>query len=158
MPAKGNRGTVAYPDIHALATQVSKKSGFVLPDGASVSKINFKCVIPEDLASTPATSIKFYIMTLGAVTDKDVRLTVSSFAGADTEDLDQAFTVETEQTVRMPNTIETLDIYDQDMTTDPVAGDELSIQLQRDPTDSLDNFTDDIMIIGAFLEIDRTAV
>jgi len=152
-----SEGIVAFPDIHELVTAGAKVSGWVLPDGASASKINFKCNVPNDLASTPAASIKFIIMTQAAQTDKDVRLTVSSLAVADTENLDQAFAAETETTVRMPNAIETKDIYDQDLTTDPVAGDTLLVQLNRDPVDALDNYIGNILIIGAYLEIDRTA-
>jgi len=149
--------TIAFPDIHALATQTSKISGFVMPDGATASEVNFKGVVPNDLNATPAASIKFYIMTLGAVAGPaDVRLTVSTSANADTEDMDDAFAVETEQTVTMPIATETLDIYDQDMTTDPTAGDILTVQLRRDPTDAADDFTDDVLIVAAFLEIDRT--
>jgi len=149
-------GVIAFPDIRALATASTKISGFVFPDGATASKVNFKCNVPEDLNSTPAASIKFIIMTLGAVTDKDVRLTVATAAFADGEDMDVALTAETEQTVRMPNGIETQDIYDQDMATDPTAGDTLLVSLNRDPTDAADNYTANIMIVGAFLEIDRT--
>ena len=152
------QGTVAYPDIHTLATQGSKISGMVLPDGASAGIINLKCIVPNDLASTPNASIKFYILTLGTLVDKDVRLTVSSLAHADGENVDQAFTVETEQTVRMSNTIESLDIYDQALTDTLVAGDILTIHLQRDPADSLDNAGADIMVIYGFLEIDRRTV
>ncbi|KKK72510.1 hypothetical protein LCGC14_2903130, partial [marine sediment metagenome] len=48
-------GTVAFPDVHAMTTTVSKKiTGIVLPDGAATSTLNFKCVIPEDLHGTPA--------------------------------------------------------------------------------------------------------
>ena len=148
-------GTVGFPDVHALATAGAKISGMVLPDGASTSTINFKCNVPDELASVPAASIKFYIMTLGAVAGPaDVRLTVSTLAVADTENVDQAFTAETETTVTMPTAIETMDVYDQDMTTDPTAGDQLLVQLKRDPTDPADDFTADIMIIGAYLEID----
>jgi len=149
-------GVIAFPDVVAFATQVSKKDGFVLPDGASVSIFNFKGVVPDDLASTQNASIKFYIYTLGTLVDKDVRLTVSSLATADGENGDQAFTVETEQTVRMPNTIESLDVYDQGLTDTLVAGDEIGGQLKRDPTDALDNAGENILVVKAFLEIDVT--
>ncbi len=149
-------GVISTPDLHALATQVSKITGMVLPNGASVGTLNFKCVVPDQLASVPAASIKFYIMTQAALTDKDLRLVVKTRAHADTENIDQAFSDETEVTVRMPNTTETLDIYDQDMGIDPVAGDILTVQIIRDPADALDNFTDDVIIIAAYLEIDRS--
>ena len=151
-----SEGVIAYTDVPVFATQVSKTDGFVLPDGASVSIFNFKGVVPDDLASTQNASVKFYIYTLGAVVAKDVRLTLKSIAIADGEDGDIAFTAETEQTVRMPDTTESLDIYDQALTDTLVAGDEFSGQLSRDPTDALDNFTDDIIVIKAFLEIDVT--
>lgn len=149
-------GTVAYPDIHALATATAKVSGMVLPDGASVSTINLKCDVPNNLASTPAASIKFHIIGLGTGTTDNVRLTVSTLAAADAESVDQAFTAETEATVPIPDTAEVQEYYDQDMTTDPTAGDQLLVQLARDPTDASDDYAADIMIIGAYLEIDVT--
>ena len=130
----------------------------VLPDGSSVSEINFKCNVPNDLAGTPAASLKFIIIGLGTGTTDNVRLTVSSFAAADGELIDQAFAVETEATVPIPNAAETIEIYDQDMTTDPTAGDMLTVQLARDPADGADDYPADIMIIGAYLEIDRAVV
>lgn len=148
--------TIGFPDVRPLVTQTSKITGMVLPDGASVSEINFKCNVPDNLNSTPAASLKFIIIGLGAGTTDNVRLTVSSFAAADTESVDQAFTVETEQTVPIPDAAEVTEYYDQDMTTDPIAGDIMTVQLARDPTDAVDDYPADIMVIGAYLEIDIT--
>jgi len=150
-------GTVAFPDVHALATQTSKITGIVLPDGAAVSELNFKCKVPKDLASTPAMKIRVRIMTQGAVAGpNDIRLTVSTVGIADTEDLDVAFTVETETTVVMPTATETLDYYIQDLTTDWAADDTITGQIARDPTDAADDFTDDVLIYGIELLVDRT--
>jgi len=150
-------GTVGFPDVHVLATQGSKISGMVLPNGgSSISTINFKCNVPNDLNSTPAASLKFIIIGLGTGTADNVRLTVSSFAAADAEVIDQAFAAETEATVPIANAAETIEIYDQDMTTDPAAGDTLTVQLARDPGDASDDYDSDIMVIGAYLEIDIT--
>ena len=151
-------GTVGYPDVHDLVTASAHVAGSVLPDGAAASTINFKTMYPisDALGGTPAARIEFVIMTKTAVAGpKDVRLTVSSLAIADTENLDQAFTAETETTVTMPTAIETLDVYNQDMTADPVAGDTVLVQLTRDPTDAADDFTGDIQIISATLFIQR---
>jgi len=148
---------IGFADIRALATQGSKISGMVLPNGGStISTINFKCNVPNDLNSTPAASLKFIIIGLGTGTTDNVRLTVSSFAAGDGEVIDQAFTVETEATVPIPDAAETIEIYDQDMTTDPTAGDTLTVQLARDPGDASDDYGSDIMVIGAYLEIDIT--
>lgn len=152
-------GTVGYPDIHDLVTASAHVSGMVLPDGASASTINLKTMhpIPDDLAGTPAARIEFVIMTKGAVAGPaDVRLRVASLAVADTENFDQAFTAETETTVTMPTATETQDVYSQDMTSDPVAGDTVLVQLRRDPTDAADDFTDDIQIVSATLWIQRS--
>lgn len=151
------QGTVAFPDVHTLATAGAKKDGFVLPDGASSSTINFSCRVPKDLAATPAMKIRVYIMTLGAVAGPaDVRLTVKTTGRADTESLDVALTAESETTVTMPTATETIDIYEQDLTTDWAADDYVIGQISRDPTDAADDFTDDIMIIGIDLLVDRT--
>jgi len=150
-------GTVAFANVRALATAGAKISGAVLPDGAAVSSFNFKCNVPNDLASTPAASIKLIIIGLGVGTADNVRLTVKTRASGDAESVDTAFTSETETTVPIPNAAEVIEIYDQDMTTDPTAGDLLTVQVDRDPTDGSDDYAADIMIIGAYLEIDRTA-
>lgn len=151
-------GTVGYPDVHDLVTASAHVTGMVLPD-VTASTINFKTMypIPDDLASTPAVRIEFVIMTKGDVAGPaDVRLTVSTLAVADTENFDQAFTAETETTVTMPTITETQDVYSQDMTTDPVAGDTVLVKLQRDPTDVADDFTDNIQIVSATLWIHRS--
>lgn len=150
---------VAYSDAHDLVTASAHVTGWVLPDGAATATINLKTMhpIPDDLAGTPAARIEFVIMTKGAVAGPaDVRLTVSSLAVADTENFDVAFTAETETTVTMPTATETQDVYSQDMTTDPVAGDTVLVKLQRDPTDAADDFTDDIQIVSATLWIHRS--
>jgi len=150
-------GTVAYPDIHTLATAGAKVSGFVMPDGATASTINFKCVVPNDLNVTPAMAIRVRMMTLGAVAGPaDVRLTVSTVGIADGESLDTALTAETEVTVTMPTATETLDYHSQDLTSDWAAADTIIGQIARDPTDASDDFTDDIMIIGVDLVTERT--
>ncbi len=150
-------GTIAFPDVHTLVTAGAKVSGMVLPDGASASTINFKCVVPKDLAGTPAMKIRVRIMTQAAVAGPaDVRLTVSTIGIADTESLDQALTAETETTVTMPTATETMDYYEQDLTTDWAADDTVIGQLGRDPTDGADDFTGDILITGIELLVDRT--
>ncbi len=150
-------GTVAFPDVQTMATQVSKRSGFVLPDGASVSTINFSCRVPKDLAGTPAMKIRVQIMTLGVVAGPaDVRLTVKTVGRGDAEDMDVAFTAETETTVTMPITTETLDVYTQNLTTNWTADEIVTGQLARDPADAADDFTDNIMIVGIDLLVDRT--
>jgi len=148
-------GVIGYADYRALATAGAKVSGMVLPDGASVSSINFKCNVPNDLAGTPAASIKLIIIGLGVGSSDNVRLTVKTRASGDAESIDTAFTSETEATVPIPDAAEVIEIYDQDMTTDPTAGDFLTVQIDRDPTDGSDDYAADIMIIGAYLEIDR---
>jgi len=150
--------TVAYPDIHSLATAGVKVSGMVLPDGASAGAINFKVNVPDELNGTPAASIKVYFLTLAAGSSNNVRITVSTGAWADTENSDQALTAETEVTVAVPNTIESIFVLDQDMTTDPTAGDIIYGTISRDPTDGVDDFAGDIMIVDVFLEIERTVV
>jgi len=151
-------GTVAYPDIHTLVTAGGKVSGFVMPNGASASTINFKCVAPVDFNATPAMKIRVRIMTLGAVAGPaDVRMTVKTVGRADTESIDFAYTSETETTVTMPTATETLDYYTQDLTTDWAENDTIIGQIARDPTDGADDFTDDIMIVGVDLLVDLTA-
>ena len=151
-------GTVAFPDIHTLATAGAKVDGFVLPDGASTSTINFKCVIPRDIASTPAMKIRVRFMTQAADTDHAVRLTVSTIGIAVNEVLDQALTAETEVTAECANTTETMNevVIEVDLTTDWAADDTVIGQLKRDPTDAVDDFAGDILIVGIELLVDRT--
>jgi len=147
-------GTIAFPDIHALVTQDSKVSGFVLPDGATLSEINFKCKVPDALNASPAAKIRVTIMTLGA-SSGDLRLQVSTKAAADTENIDLAFDLETEATVPMPTAIETMDVYEQTLTNQPSAGDFYTGQLKRDPVDSLDTYANDVLIVAIELIITR---
>lgn len=152
------QGANAYAEVHSLATATAKVTGFVLPNGAGVtSTINFKCKVPKDVAATPAMKIRVRIMTMGAVAGPaDVRLTVSTIGIADTEALDQALTAETETTVTMPTATETTDYYEQDLTTDWAADDTVIGKLARDSADAADDFTDDILIVGIDLIVDRT--
>lgn len=151
-------GVNAFPDIHVLATASAKVSGFVLPNGAGITSIiNFKCVVPKDLAATPAMKIRVSIMTQGAVAGPaDLRLTVSTIGVADAETLDVALTAETETTVTMPALLETMDTYEQDLTTDWAADDTVIGQLKRDSADPADDFTDDVLITSIQLLVDRT--
>jgi hypothetical protein len=149
------QGVVAYPDIHSLATAGAKVSGFVMPNGASVSTVNFKVQVPAGISGTPNMKMRFKIMTRSALTG-DVRLTVKTIGVNDTENLDQALTAETETTVTMPTAIETLDYYSQDLTTDWAAGDMIIGQIARDPADAADDYAGDIMIVQAELLTDLT--
>jgi len=151
-------GTVAFPDIHTLATAGAKVSGMVLPDGASTSEINFKCRVPRDVASTPAMKIRIRIMTLAADTAHAVRLTVGTVGHAVNEDADVALTAETEITAEMPDGTETMNeaVIEVDLTTDWAADDTVFGQLQRDPTDAVDDYAGDILVLGIELLVDRT--
>lgn len=147
-------GIVAYPDIIPLATQGSKISGFVLPT-ATDSTINFKVIVPDDLAGTPNAIIRIYTLTLSANTTDAVNLTLNMRYTGDTENMDQAFN----QTVAATNynvadTIESIDIHDINPSTDPAAKDIITGQIFRDI--SLDA-AGDIMIVGIDLIIDREA-
>ncbi len=152
-------GTIAYPDVHTLGTAVAKVSGFVMPNGATLSTINAKVKVPPNINATANAKIVTTIMTLGAVAGPaDVRLRVSSNVRGDGQSLDFALANECEVTVTMPTATETLDFYEQDLGTDPVADDEMIIQLRRDPADCADDFTDDIMVVDVYLKIDRDTV
>ena len=47
-------------------------------------------------------------------------------------------------------------MYEQDLTTDWAADDTVLIQIKRDSGDAADDFTDDILIVGVDLIVDRT--
>lgn len=150
-------GTVGFPDVHDLATASAHVTGMVLPD-VTASTINLKTMhpIPDGLAATPGARIEFVLMTKTAETSANVRLTVHSLAVADAENFDQVFAAETETSVSMPAAAETQDVYSQDMTTDPVAGDTVLVKLARDPTDGADTYAGDIQIVSATLWIKRS--
>ena len=97
-------------------------------------------------------------MTLAAVSGAAVRLTVSTAGHAVNENVDVALTTETEVTAEMPDTIETMNeaVIEVDLTTDWAADDTVIGQLQRDPTDGVDDFTGDILVVGIELLVDRT--
>ena len=154
-------GTDAYPDIHALATASAKVSGFVMPNAVD-STINFKCVVPDDLAASPAAKFRVRVMTLGTQTDKDIVLLSQHVSVADGENLDQSLSNTTSGgdsgALRMPNSIENLDYYTATFQTQPVAGDTIIGQLTREASsDANDDYLDDVMIIGIDMIIERSA-
>ncbi len=155
------QGAVAYPDIHLMSTTTAKKiSGWVLPDGASTSTINFKCVIPANLAGTPDMKARVRFLTLDADSDHAVRLTLRTLGIAVNEDMDIGMTGETEVTAECPNANDTMNeaLIEIDLTTDWVAGDTVIGQLTRDPTDAVDDYAGDILIVGIELLVDRTVI
>jgi len=149
-------GTVAFPDVHLLATASAKMTGIVLPDGAATSTLNFKAVIPEDLHGTPAMAARIRFMNQGTGTSHAVRLVVKTIGIAVNEVLDQALTAETEVTAECADAIETMNSAEIliDLTTDWASGDTIVGQLTRDPTDAVDDFAGDILVVGIDLMID----
>ena len=152
-----SEGAIAFPDIHALATGGTKVSGWVLPDGAATSTINFKCVVPSNVTGT-SQKIRVRCMTQTADSDHAVRLTVSTIGLAINEDMDVAPTAETEVTAEMPNATETMNeaLIEVDLTATHAAGDTILGQLTRDPTDAVDDYAGDILIVGVDLLVDMT--
>jgi len=151
-------GTVAFPDIHAMTTSKAKKlSGFVMPNGASVSTINFKCVVPQDLNATPNATLRFRFLTLAALTNLDVSLVVRAKGFATGEDADVAFdTDEAEQILRMANANDSYTYYSEVLGGTFAADDTLHGQIDRRPADVDDDYTGDIFLVGVDLLIDRT--
>ena len=150
-------GTVAFPDVHTLATAGAKITGIVLPD-VTASTLNFKCVVPRNLAGTPAMKIRVRFMTQAADTAHAVRLVVKTAGWAVNENIDQALTAETEITAECPDAIETMNeaIIEVDLTTDWVADDTVLGQLTRDPVDAVDDYAGNILVVGIELLVDRT--
>jgi len=149
-------GTVVYPDVHAMTTTISKKlSGFVFPDGANAGTLNFKCIVPEDLHTTPNATLRFRFLTLAALTNLDVSLVVRAKGFATTEDADVAFdTDESEQILRMANANDTYTYYTQTLGGTFASGDTLHGQIDRRPADADDDYTGDILLVGIDLLID----
>ena len=146
-------GVVAYPDIHVLATQVSKISGFVMPTDTD-STINFKVICPEDLAGTPAVVFRVYTLTLSANTTDAVNLTFDARYTGDTENADQTFNqIVVATNYNVSDTIESIDFHDITPTNSPVAGDVITGQLFRDISADA---AGDVMIIGISMLIDRS--
>ena len=102
--------------------------------------------------------LRIRIMTLTADTAHAVRLTVSTVGIAVNEDADIAQTAETEITAEMPDATETMNeaVIEVDLTTDWVADDTVMGQLKRDPTDAVDDYAGDILVVGIELLVDRT--
>jgi len=95
-------------------------------------------------------------MTQGTVSDKAVRLTLSTIGLAVNENFDAALTAEAEVTAECPNAIETGNeaLISIDLTTDWAAGDTIIGQLKRDPTDAVDDYTANILVVGIELLMD----
>ncbi|KKK57456.1 hypothetical protein LCGC14_3054260, partial [marine sediment metagenome] len=152
------QGTESFPDVHDLVTASTRVTGIVLPDGAAASTLNFKCRVPRDLAATPAMKIRVRFMTQAADTAHAVRLTVSTIGLAVNENFDAALTAETEITAECPDATETGNeaTIEVDLTTDWVADDTILGQLKRDPTDAVDDYAGDVLVVGIDLVVDRT--
>jgi len=150
-------GSVAYPDYQLLTAQGMHISGMVMPDGTATSTINLKVEIPQDLAASPTPTLIVRMMSLGAGTTEDIRLLVESLPIGNSENIDVAFTAQTEATVAVPDTINNRFTYTQTITPAISVGDTLFIQITRDPTDVLDDYEADILIYDVFLQINRTA-
>jgi len=141
-------GTVGFPDVHAFVTAAMKQDGWVLPDGASTSKINFRGYLPPTLAGTPNMKIIVMIMTLGAVAGpQSVRLTITGEYKNDDEDMDVAQNdVNISATITLTATTETVSYHTFAPATAPAGNDILTFQIERDPVHAGDTFTDDILI------------
>ncbi len=149
--------TVAFPDIHPMTTSTNHKiSGWVLPD-VTLSTINFKCKVPDALNSSPAAKIRVTMSTRdGAVASAKVNLQVLTWNIGDSEDMDVAATnTETASDQDLAATNDTLEIYEQTLTTQPAAGDLLMGQLIRNPAATNDNFTAGLFIVMIELIITR---
>jgi len=148
-------GVVAFPDVHVLATQVSKITGMVLPT-ATDSTINYKFTCPEDLAGTPNLRIRVRTVTLSANTTDAINLTLSQRYTGDTENIDQAFVAGdgvAATNYSVSDTIESFDIHDMNPANDPVAGDQVTGQIFRDVSADV---AGDVIIVGIDAHIDRT--
>lgn len=152
-------GTVAFPDIHPMTTTIAKKlSGFVMPDGATASTVNFKCIVPPDLHTTPAATLRFRFLTLGAVSNVDLSLVVRAKGFATGEDADVAFdTDEAENVLRMANANDSYTYYSEALGGTFAANDTLHGQIDRRPADADDDYTADVLLVGVDLLIDTTA-
>jgi len=153
-------GTIAFPCIRTYATAGNKISGHIFPDGVSEGQVNYKVNVPNNLAGTPAASIKVYIAATAAGTTccQTTRWELKTLSVADGETLNAAMATDTTGTnLTMGTTADLLQILDLDMTTDPVAGDELLIQIKRKSNVAADDYAQDAFITGVFLEIDRTS-
>lgn len=141
-------GTVGQPDIHVFATAGMKQDGWVLFDGASTSKINFRGYLPPTLAATPNMKIIVMIITLGVVSPaKAVHLTITGEYKNTGEDMDVAQNdVSISADITLATTIETPTYHTFDPATDPANNDIFTFQIERDPVDAGDLFTDDILI------------
>jgi len=148
-------GVEAVPTMHALATQVSTVSGFLLPT-ATDSTINFKWICPEDLAGTPALVIRVHTVTLSANTTDAINLTLRQKFTGDTENTDTAFVAGNgvaATNYNVSDTIESHDFHDITPTNSPTAGELVTGQIFRDISADV---AGDVLIVGISAHIDRT--
>ncbi len=144
----GPEGIVGVPDIHDFVTAGMKQDGWLLPDGASTSKINFRGYLPPTLAGTPNMKIIVMIVTLGASSPvKDVHLTITGEYKNDDEDMDVAQNdVNISADITLTVTTETVSYHTFDPATDPANNDIFTFQIERDPANAGDDFPFDILI------------
>lgn len=151
--------TVGYPDIPKLVTADAKTSGNVLPDGSSVSKINLKSMTPcpNELATSPNARLVLEFMTLAAVGGTpSIRITIKRSYRDTGEDMDASFIAETADTIDVSTSIEHSTFFTKTLGAQPTAGEKLMFTVERDPTHADDDYTGDIILVGAYVMIERT--
>ena len=145
--------TSAYPDILSMTNR--KVDGFVLPDNLD-GKFHFKCIVPEDIAGTPAAQIILWFAPTGASTAGNARITVNRLFVGSTETMDGAGTDETEQSIAISATAEVTVKATFTLAASPTAGELLLGTVTRQAlADSLDTYEADIICVGGVLLIDQ---
>ncbi len=151
------QGLLATTEIHNMTTSTDHKvAGWIMPD-VTASTINFKCKVPDALNASPAAKIRVTMSTYtGAVATADVNLQVLTWHIADGEDMDVGATnTETEVDHAVGAANDTLDVYEEALTTQPVGGDLLMGQIIRNPAAAGDDFTAPLLITNIELIITR---
>lgn len=142
-------GVIGFPDIHTFLTASMKQDGWILPDGASASQINFRGYIPDTLNATPDMRITVMIITLGGpvAPAQDIHLRILGEYRNTGEDMDVIQNdVDISADITMSTVTEFVNYHEFNPATDPAPNDIFTFSINRDPANAGDGFTEDVLI------------
>ncbi len=147
---------IAYPKVYKMESGSDLKiTGYVMPFGATTSVLNCKAEMPKDLSDTPNVKVRIAYITLGTGSSDTLALEVLWKTVGDEETFGGSFTGLTIVAEDVADTLDTKGIKVFNLTGTFEEDDSIMFQIKRHPTHVDDTYTSDIMIYGAWLEVNR---
>jgi len=158
-PAISHSQGNSFYNVNTLATWAATAIDFdlgvweMIHTGDVDSYIYGLVTVPNTIGGTPAA--KIILLVAANATTGNVRTRIATQAVANGENLNQASTLETEQTTTMPTTAFELEEISYTLTNAPVAKDLIMVEFRREATDTTnDTLAANLLVVEAYLEID----